>query len=525
MKASGSADITVASVASIRSADRLSKYDPCRFKLILVDEAHHIVAPSYLEVLKHFGLVKSDEKGDENTHTALVGVSATFSRADGLSLGAAIDHIVYHRDYVDMIDEGWLANAVFTTVQSGADLSKVESPRGDFQTGSLSRAVNNQQSNDITVRAWLAKAGARKSTLVFCVDLCHVADLTAMFRHHNVDARSVTGDTSVNVRKEKLDGFKAGDFPVLVNCGIYTEGTDIPNVDCVLLARPTKSRNLLVQMIGRGLRKHPGKEDCHVIDMVASLETGIVTVPTLFGLNPWEVVDQADGKTLKALKEREESERREQAASSVSKPDDGLQALTGDVTFIDYADVNELIEDTSGERHIRAISPHAWVQVRENCYILSSGSKTGEYLQVDEADKQWKVWFYQKLQGTQGSSLHLRPRLVASVSTLEHGMKAADTYAKQKFMFALISKSARWRYQPASEGQITFLNKRRDKDKQLSVGQVKKGTAGDWITKLVHGAARKYKEIASAKRKADKLQDEKSSQRNAQVRVGPVAKL
>lgn len=91
--ASGTADITVASVQSITSGDRLEKYDPKRFKMVLVDEAHHIAAPTYLSVLKHFGLSEKDAK----THTALVGVSATMSRADGLSLGSAIDQIVYHK--------------------------------------------------------------------------------------------------------------------------------------------------------------------------------------------------------------------------------------------------------------------------------------------------------------------------------------------------------------------------------------------------------------------------------------------
>lgn len=91
--ATGTAEITVASVQSITSGERLLKYDPKRFKLVLVDEAHHIAAPTYLNVLKHFNLLEKDAK----THTALVGVSATFSRADGLSLGTAIDHIVYHK--------------------------------------------------------------------------------------------------------------------------------------------------------------------------------------------------------------------------------------------------------------------------------------------------------------------------------------------------------------------------------------------------------------------------------------------
>ena len=93
--ASGLADITVASVQSITSGERLARYDPSRFKLLLVDEAHHIVAPRYLDILRHFKLLEKAKEGQGDT--ALVGVSATLSRSDGLKLGAAIDHIVYHK--------------------------------------------------------------------------------------------------------------------------------------------------------------------------------------------------------------------------------------------------------------------------------------------------------------------------------------------------------------------------------------------------------------------------------------------
>ena len=92
---SGRADITCASIQSILSGNRLARYDPKRFKLLLVDEAHHIVARTYLDILRHFNLVSKEK--DAQGATALVGVSATFSRSDGLRLGAAIDHIVYHK--------------------------------------------------------------------------------------------------------------------------------------------------------------------------------------------------------------------------------------------------------------------------------------------------------------------------------------------------------------------------------------------------------------------------------------------
>ena len=91
---SGAADITVASIWSIISGDRMMKFDPKKFKLVLVDEAHHIVGASFMGTLKYFGLLK--DSGVENP-PALVGVSATLSRFDGLRLSDAIDHIVYHK--------------------------------------------------------------------------------------------------------------------------------------------------------------------------------------------------------------------------------------------------------------------------------------------------------------------------------------------------------------------------------------------------------------------------------------------
>ena len=95
---SGNADITVASIWSIVSGDRMLKFDPERFKLVLVDEAHHIVAAKFMETLGYFGLLKKDStSADPAAPAALVGVSATLSRFDGLRLSDAIDHIVYHR--------------------------------------------------------------------------------------------------------------------------------------------------------------------------------------------------------------------------------------------------------------------------------------------------------------------------------------------------------------------------------------------------------------------------------------------
>lgn len=529
MHASGVADITVASVQSISSRDRIDKFEPSHFKLILVDEAHHIVAPNYLTVLGHFGL--TEEHG--NAVPALVGVSATMARFDGLALGKVIKHIIYHKDYIDMIGAEWLSKVTFTTVKIRADLTKVKtSASGDFLTPALSKAINTPENNLATFRAWQQRAGNRKSTLVFCVDLEHVQNLTNEFRKHGVDAKFITGNTAKTIRSERLDAFKRGDFPVLLNCAVFTEGTDIPNIDCVLLARPTRSRNLLVQMIGRGMRLYPGKTNCHVIDMVASLESGIITTPTLFGLDPDELLDNAsseDAKRRKDDKVREEA-RQARLAATAEKASTSTTPVNISMTFRDYDSVGELIDESSGERFIRAISPNAWVHVGPNRFILTNGSE-GSYLDLDKVnDKLFSVKVMRKLpDSTRTKAPFARPYVVVKAETFESAVHGADTYAARQFARPFIvsgGSAARWRDGPASEAQIIYLNKFRHDDEQLTVEEVTKGKANDMITKIKFGARGHFKQLGVEKRKQEKvdkkMQDQRKRREHEMARVGPL---
>lgn len=562
LKASGVADITVASIQSIHSQNRSEKFNPADYKLILVDEAHHIVSKAYLEVLEHFGISDKQEEERRGSTPALVGVSATLSRLDGVALGKVIKHIVYHKDYVEMIGEKWLSNVIFTTVSSNADLSKVRKGiGGDFSTSQLSRAVNQDHINLITVKAWQNKAEGRKSTIVFCVDLDHVDSLTTMFRQHGIDARFVSGDTPKKIRSDRLDAFKRREFPVLVNCGVFTEGTDIPNIDCVLLARPTKSRNLLVQMIGRGMRLHPGKENCHIIDMVASLRTGIVTTPTLFGLDPSETITNMDPEKLRKLRERKETEKERQAALDNVKADPGVMRkmpeFAGSITFTSYETISDLIEDSSGERFIRAISPNAWVNVGTDKYILQNGTM-GDWITLERispsptqsplprplsttnvpfGNPSWKVTLTSKLSNLTTSSSstfksaspYARPRVLLQSTSFEAAVNGADTFASKHFYSGFISlylQNTKWRNSPASPAQIEYLNKYREEDKKLKYGDVTKGKAGDMITKIKFGAKGRIMELVKQKRKEDKAKDairewERKADRE-RVRVGPV---
>ncbi|CAI6233132.1 unnamed protein product [Periconia digitata] len=527
-QASGAADITVASIQSIMSADRLQKFDPSRFKLVLVDEAHHIVSQKYLELMEHFGLRHAVDW--KNAHVpALVGVSATFSRFDGRRLGTVIDHIVYHRDYLDMIEENWLSDVVFTTVEMKADLDKVGTgPNGDFQTGALSRVINTDQTNKLVVQSWLTKAKERKSTIVFCVDLSHVTNLTATFRQFGIEAQFVTGDTPAKIRSARVDAFRNGEFPVLLNCGVFTEGTDIPNIDCVLLARPTKSRNLLVQMIGRGMRLHKGKENCHIIDMVSALSTGVVSTPTLFGLDPSEIVEQANTKDMKELKDRQEEEqRREDKAIHTTQKVDTRKVL-GTVVFTDYDTVHDLLADTSSDQAIRNISELAWVAVGDGKFILTTNS--GNYLLIEpqgENNEGYHAKYYLKLPpNDKYKSPYATPRVIARGDTFEHIVHAADTFAMEAFEFIWISKNQSWRRSRASQAQVDFLNKFRPEEDQLKLDDITKGKAGDMITRIKHGTKGRYQKAQTKQRIANRIRDRAQTMQKrlqGQVKVGPLS--
>lgn len=430
-----------------------------------------------------------------------------------------------------MIEENWLSDVVFTTVEMKADLTNVTSGAGgDFQTGALSKVINTPETNELVIKAWSKKAKARKSTLIFCVDLSHVTSLTSKFREYGIDAQYVTGDTPTKIRSARIDSFRNGDFPVLLNCGVFTEGTDIPNIDCVLLARPTKSRNLLVQMIGRGMRLHKGKENCHIIDMVAALSTGVVSTPTLFGLDPGEIVDEADTKTLTQLKEKRVSEEKSDREMQHLVHRTLNKKLPSAVTFTDYDSVHDLIADTSGDQYIRKLSQYAWVGVGDDKFILTTNSQ--HYIVIEPSDKSdtdFRAKYYRRLPRAETiKSPYAAPRTIAEGESFEHVVHAADTFAKDIFDHIWIAKNMPWRRGPASHAQVGFLNKTRPAEDQLCTSDLTKGKANDMITRLKHGAKGRYVKASSKlrsearmKQRAQTLQEKLSGQ----VQVGPLSRV
>lgn len=296
---SNDCDVIVGSVPTLVRMERLEKYNPENFKAIVLDECHHATAPSWLKILSYF------DADHHNLRIVVVGFTATMERSDGQSLGHIFDKIVYERNLHDMIKNKELSDARFSTIPVDIDFSKVDTLGDDYYLPALSSLMNTMNLNLYIVLAyWKLKQKYKfRSTLIFCVDIKHCKTLCSIFQRHGVNAQYVTGETVKNERHGIIDDFKNGVIDVLCNVQVFTEGTDIPNIDSLILARPTKSRPLLVQMIGRGLRLHANKTYCHVIDIVGARRTGILSVPNLFSLPDNYKIDGKSFETMQKHKE------------------------------------------------------------------------------------------------------------------------------------------------------------------------------------------------------------------------------
>ena len=283
-----SPDIVVASVDTL--ASKVDHHTPLgRRDLILVDEAHHYAAVTYLEAIEKFcvaDLQRLDEDSPEFADPLVVGFTATMFRSDG-GLTKIWEEVVFERDIEWAIENGFLVPPRGRVViDDSIDLSQVTVRGGDYAAGELEDMM--MTSVDTTVQAVLDYAPGR-SVIVFASGVEHCARLAERLTEYGVPAAAVVGSTSTEEREELFDAFLDQKLKALVTVQVLTEGTDLPVCDCVVMARPTKSKNLYSQAVGRALRLYPGKDDALVIDLVGSSRT--LNLIGLTDLTPSAVVE------------------------------------------------------------------------------------------------------------------------------------------------------------------------------------------------------------------------------------------
>lgn len=241
------------------------------FDVLIVDEAHRIPA-------KGEGKYRTFIAGCQkiNPNLRVIGLTATPYRM-GCGPICHRDHIlnevVYDANVADLIAQGYLSKLRSKVSEIAPDLSQVERNRGgDYKEGSLAKAAAPVVQKAIQSAVSHIIAEKRKAAIFFCVDVEHCKTVSLELRKFGIEAPAVTGSTPIRERERIAKGFIEGRYNAICNVNVYTEGFNAKRVDCVVLLRPTLSMGLYSQMVGRGLRLHPNKSDCLVLDFAHCIE-------------------------------------------------------------------------------------------------------------------------------------------------------------------------------------------------------------------------------------------------------------
>lgn len=305
--------ITVGSMQTLSGDKRLSEHPHNYYNTIIVDEAHHSLSAGYKKIIEHFPDAK------------LLGVTATPDRGDKRNLGQIFESIAFEYDMRSAIMDGYLCPIKVQTIPLNIDISSVKVSAGDFQAGAIGDALEPylyQIAREMVTRC------ADRKTVVFLPLISTSQKFCRILNQYGFRAAEVNGNSAD--RDQILKDFDEGKYNVLCNSMLLTEGWDCPSVDCVIVLRPTKVRSLYSQMIGRGTRLFPGKENLLVLDFlwhtarhelcrpaslickdeaVANRMTEITTEP-----NVQEVLDLLDLEetaTTDVIRQREEALARE----------------------------------------------------------------------------------------------------------------------------------------------------------------------------------------------------------------------
>lgn len=248
-------DVVCATIQSMRLPGKLNKFDPASFSLIVIDEADLGVAPSYAAVLAHFGSAR------------VFGCTATPDRADGKSLGAVFEKVITPLYMGDLITQGFLSPIRRTLVRiQSVTLDEVKTVDGDYTNADLERVLTHEKALHEVVRPSMELAGTRPS-IVFAATIAHAEALAGVFnRYQPKSAVVIHGKMPVKERRKILKAYEKGKIRFLCSCALLLRGVDLPLTSCVVMARPTKSRALYCQAIGRGTRLAKGKDDLLVLD-------------------------------------------------------------------------------------------------------------------------------------------------------------------------------------------------------------------------------------------------------------------
>lgn len=259
--------ITIGGIQSIyNKANQLGWID-----LILIDECHLLPKKGegqYRTLIA--GLMKFNPK------LRIIGFTATPFRVDSGMLTSDSDSIFtdicYEIDLRYLIDQGYLSNLISKQSNVQADLTDVRTRGGEYVPTDIDKACDNDDLIGRTLNEICEQGKDRKSWILFCASVKHTLHVTQELKNRGITCAAVTGETPSGERTRILSEFKAGRIRAVLNCDVLTTGFDAPNIDLLCLLRPTKSVGIYIQMVGRGSRLSPGKENCMILDYAGNIE-------------------------------------------------------------------------------------------------------------------------------------------------------------------------------------------------------------------------------------------------------------
>lgn len=415
------AQVTIASVQTVSRPRHLARLRTFDYRLVVIDECHHGTAAGYRDVLEALPLAFT------------LGVTATPDRLDGARITDVFGQPLFEASMLEMVRQGFLCDLRAIAVRTDTSLDDLRTQAGDFKQDELEERVDTPERNDRVVEAFWQHARGRL-TLCFAVTVEHAFHLAEAFQARGVTAAVVCGETPQEERQRILRDYERGMIEVLCNVGVLTEGYDAPQTSCIILARPTQSRALFTQCVGRGTRLAPGKRDCLVLDITDNCLKHYLQPMTL-GLALEQ--EMRDGESLTEAIARVTAEDEEEQAGQSSR--ERIAHVT--------RRASDLPVDLLGELH--------WRRASDGSYRLQVGAHTIGLFPVADMPGSYAVWAR--------LAPSMRSQCWLAHASLDWAQQVAEANARllleDEEKLVLVDVNAPWRSAPASSRQLDALRK------------------------------------------------------------------
>jgi superfamily II DNA or RNA helicase len=415
---------------------RLKRFSPDDFEVIIVDEAHHAAANGYKKILNYF------------KPKCIFGFSATPQRGDKVGIDDVFSEIIYQKDLKWGIENGFLSNITCKRVDIGYDLRGIRVGK-DYNENDLSEAVNIEKANDAVVEAYNKLAIGQ--TVIFCCNIAHCKEIQKRIPN----SRIISSEIKKKKEREKiLKDFENKKYACLINCMVLTEGTDLPCIETIIIARPTMNESLHTQMVGRGTRLYEGKEKLLLIDCVGASNLEICTAPTLLGLKMENTPESEKNKIEGDLFDLE---------NIITKIEDNPRSWIKNIKTVNlWARKNKY--NTHGVNYLK----------KPNGDLLFNVPGRKKYLEISRPNE-WGNCIFNN--DGRRVSMHIQEVFDFIYKVL------CEKYADYRQIWDIKSIN-RWKSSPATKRQIMWLYKKLGEQKDFDIEKLNKFEAANILNRL-----------------------------------------